>query len=45
MLTNSEKGWCQAGADDEEDILTSPILPGLQINLKEVFAMPEGISL
>lgn len=45
VLTNSEKGWYQAGAYDEENVLTSPILPGLQINLNEVFTMPEGISL
>jgi len=45
VLTNGEKGWYQAGAYDDEDFLTSPILPGLQINLNEVFTMPEGISL
>jgi len=45
VLTTGENGWYQAAACDEEDILTSPLLPGLKINLKEIFALPEGISL
>ncbi len=45
VLSNSEKGWCQAGAYDQEDVLTSPLLPGLEVILKEIFKLPEGISL
>ena len=32
-----EKDWNRAGVYDEEDILTSPLLPGLQIKLKDIF--------
>lgn len=45
VLTAGEKGWCQTGAYGSEDILTSPLLSGLQVNLKEIFSLPEGIKL
>ncbi len=45
VLTSKEDGWYQFGAYDEEDVLTSSLLPGLQISLKEIFALPEEISL
>ncbi|MFZ5688593.1 MAG: hypothetical protein ACOY9Y_10550 [Bacillota bacterium] len=31
--TSKEDGWYQFGAYDEEDVLTSSLLPGLQISL------------
>ena len=32
-----EKEWRWAGVFDQEDILTSALLPGLKINLGEIF--------
>ncbi|MCL6635258.1 MAG: Uma2 family endonuclease [Peptococcaceae bacterium] len=45
VLALDDRGWYQAGAYDEEDILASPLLPGLRVELKEIFKLPEGISL
>ena len=45
VLAEGERGWFVAGAYDEEEILTSPLLPGLQVKLKELFALPEGLIL
>ncbi len=45
VLTADHRGWYQAGAYDEEDTLLSPLLSGLQVKLKEIFALPEGLSL
>lgn len=45
VLAADDRGWYQAGAYDVEDTLTSPLLPGLEVKLKEVFTLPEGLSL
>lgn len=45
VLTADDRGWYQAGAYDEEDTLFSPLLSGLQIKLKEIFALPDGLSI
>ncbi|MCL6557723.1 MAG: Uma2 family endonuclease [Firmicutes bacterium] len=45
VLAEGDRGWFLAGAYDEEEILTSPLLPGLQVKLKEIFALPEGLIL
>lgn len=38
IFSRDDKGWYRAGVYDEEDVLVSPLLPGLEISLKEVFA-------
>lgn len=45
VLAADDRGWYQAGAYDEEDTLTSPLLPGLEVKLKDIFTLPEGLSL
>jgi len=45
VLSEGDRGWYLAGAYYEEEILTSPLLPGLQVKLKEVFTLPEGLIL
>ena len=45
VLSEGDRGWYLAGAYDEEEILTSSLLPGLQVKLKEIFTLPEGLVL
>jgi Uma2 family endonuclease len=45
VLSARSEGWYQAGIYDEEDILAAPLLPGLHIELRKVFSLPEGLSL
>jgi len=37
IFSREDKGWYRSGVYDEEDILASPLLTDLEINLKEVF--------
>lgn len=37
VFAREDKGWYRAGVYDEEDTLVSPLLPELEINLKEIF--------
>jgi len=37
VLMAGEKDWRWVGVYDQEDVLVSPLLPGLQINLVEIF--------
>lgn len=38
IFITSEKGWVRGGIYDENDILTSYLLPGLQIELNNIFS-------
>lgn len=44
IFTNTPEGWRLAGTYSQEEILNSPLLPGLAIDLTAVFTYPQGLS-
>nr|WP_255419869.1 Uma2 family endonuclease [Moorella sp. Hama-1] len=44
IFTNTPEGWRLAGTYSQEEILNSPLLPGLAIDLTAVFTYPKGLS-
>ncbi|WP_338833512.1 hypothetical protein MHLNE_24430 [Moorella humiferrea] len=44
IFTNTPEGWRLAGTFSQEEVLNSPLLPGLAVDLTAVFTHPQGLS-
>jgi Uma2 family endonuclease len=45
VFSAGEKGWFLAGVYGPEDVLASPLLPGLAAPVDGIFRLPEGLEL